>query len=29
LATPAADLFEIPGDFTETDNFMELIMQEK
>ena len=29
LATPAADLFEIPADFTETDNFMELIMQEK
>ena len=27
LSTPAADLFEVPADFTETDNFMELMME--
>jgi hypothetical protein len=27
LATPAADLFEIPADYSETNNYMELIMQ--
>jgi hypothetical protein len=27
LATPAADLFEIPADYSETENYMELIMQ--
>jgi hypothetical protein len=29
LSTPAAALFEIPADFTETGNFMELVMPEK
>jgi hypothetical protein len=28
LSTPAATLFDIPTDFTETDNFMELMTQE-
>ena len=29
LSTPAADLFEVPADFSETDNFMELMMPDK
>ncbi len=29
LSTPAAALFEVPADFTETGNFMELVMPEK
>ena len=27
MGTPSADLFEIPMDYTETDNFMEIIAE--